>query len=92
LAIEVNPDEMAAYFVNQLFDQVENEKKLQDILNQHYFDRNRNALAKKFNKPAEENGCLSVQYRRAGRSNNEGATAPAVNAAKITKWREGNYF
>ncbi len=54
LAIEVNPDEMAAYFVNQLFDQLENGKKLQDILDEHYFNRNRNALAKKFNKPAEE--------------------------------------
>jgi len=54
LAIEVNPDEMAAYFVNRLFDQVENGKKLQDLLDQRYFNRNRNALAKKFNKPAEE--------------------------------------
>jgi uncharacterized protein YbaP (TraB family) len=54
LAIEVNPDEMAAYFVNQLFDQLENGKKLQEILDQRYFNRNRNALAKKFNKPAEE--------------------------------------
>ncbi len=54
LAIEVNPDEMAAYFVNQLFDQLENGKKLQEILDQRYFDRNRDALAKKFNKPAEE--------------------------------------
>jgi uncharacterized protein YbaP (TraB family) len=54
LAIEVNPDEMAAYFVNQLFDQLENGKKLEEILDQRYFNRNRNALAKKFNKPAEE--------------------------------------
>ena len=54
LAIEVNPDEMAAYFVNQLFDQLENGKKLQEILDQRYFDRNRKALAKKFNKPAED--------------------------------------
>ena len=45
LAIEVNPDEMAAYFVNQLFDQIENGKKLQDLLDQRYFNRNRNALA-----------------------------------------------
>ena len=54
LAIEVNPDEMAAYFVNQLFDQMGEGKKLQDLLDQRYFNRNRNALAKKFNKPAEE--------------------------------------
>jgi len=54
LAIEVNPDEMAAYFVNQLFDQMENGKKLEEILDRSYFNRNRKALAKKFNKPAEE--------------------------------------
>jgi len=32
LAIEVNPDEMGAYYINQLFDQLENSKKLADIL------------------------------------------------------------
>jgi len=54
LAIEVNPDELAAYFVNQMFDQVEKERKLEEILDQRYFNRNRNALAKKFSKPAGE--------------------------------------
>ncbi|HEY4287776.1 MAG TPA: TraB/GumN family protein [Puia sp.] len=54
LAIEVNPDEMAAYFVNKLFDQIENGKKLQDVVDRQYFDKNRKALSKKFNKPAEE--------------------------------------
>src|SRR5260221_5674239 len=54
LAIEVNPDEMAAYFVNKLFDQLQNGKKLQEILDQRYFNKNRKSLAKKFNKPAED--------------------------------------
>jgi uncharacterized protein YbaP (TraB family) len=54
LAIEVNPDEMAAYFVNKLFDQFENGKKLQEVLDRQYFNTHRKALAKKFNKPAEE--------------------------------------
>ena len=54
LAIEVNPDEMAAYFVNKLFDQLENQKKLQDVVDRQYFNKNRKALSKKFNKPAEE--------------------------------------
>lgn len=54
LAIEVNPDEMAAYFVNKLFDQFENGKKLQDILDRRYFNKNSKSLAKKFNKPAED--------------------------------------
>ena len=54
LAIEVNPDEMAAYFVNQLIDQLSNGKMLKDVLGEHYFDRNRKALSKRFHKPAEE--------------------------------------
>ena len=54
LAIEVNPDEMAAYFVNQLLDQLSNGKKLKDVLGDRYFEKNRKALAKKFNKPADD--------------------------------------
>jgi uncharacterized protein YbaP (TraB family) len=54
LAIEVNPDEMGAYFVNQLFDQLENGKKLQDLVGKEYFASHKKALAKKFGKPAED--------------------------------------
>ena len=54
LAIEVNPDEMAAYTINQLFDQLENRKKLQDILKEKDFNKYSAALEKKFNKPANE--------------------------------------
>lgn len=54
LAIEVNPDEMAAYFVNQLFDQLESGKKLQDVLGKKYFASHKKALSKKFGKPAED--------------------------------------
>lgn len=54
LAIEVSPDEMAAYYVNRLFDQVQNGKKLEDILDPAYFERHKKELAERFNKPAED--------------------------------------
>ncbi|HVS97883.1 MAG TPA: TraB/GumN family protein, partial [Puia sp.] len=54
LAIEVNPDEMAAYYVNRLMDQLSNGRLLKDVLGEHYFDRNREALSKRFHKPAGE--------------------------------------
>ncbi|HXB96044.1 MAG TPA: TraB/GumN family protein, partial [Puia sp.] len=37
LAIEVNPDELAAWFVNKMFDQFSNGKKLKDVIDEHYF-------------------------------------------------------
>jgi uncharacterized protein YbaP (TraB family) len=54
LAIEVNPDEMAAYTVNQLFDQMEKSKKLQDVLKEKDFNQYSAALEKKFKKPANK--------------------------------------
>ena len=54
LAIEVNPDEMAAYYVNQLVDQLSDGKKLKDVLDERYFDKHRAALSKKFNKRADD--------------------------------------
>jgi len=60
LAIEVNPDEMAAYYVNQLFDQLESGKKLQDLLGKEYFASHKKALAKKFGKPAEDIKAMDV--------------------------------
>ena len=54
LAIEVNPDEMAAYLVNNMFDQLENSKKLQSLLKEKDFDKYSSSLAKKFNKPAAD--------------------------------------
>ncbi|RYY13074.1 MAG: TraB/GumN family protein, partial [Chitinophagaceae bacterium] len=54
LAIEVNPDEMAVYYVNQMFDELENRKKLQDVLSEERFEEYRAGLTKKFNKPASE--------------------------------------
>jgi uncharacterized protein YbaP (TraB family) len=53
LAIEVNPDEMGAYYVNKLFDEVEG-AKLREILNEKDFKKYSAALAKKFKKPASE--------------------------------------
>lgn len=52
--IEVNPDEMAVYYVNRLFDQMENSKELRDLLGKEYFANHKKALAKKFGKPAED--------------------------------------
>jgi uncharacterized protein YbaP (TraB family) len=54
LAIEVNPDELCAYYVNQLFDELENSKKLGEILDEKEFKKYKNALSKKFDKPAED--------------------------------------
>jgi len=53
LAIEVNPDEMGAYYVNKMFDEVEGDK-LQEILNEKDFKKYSHALARKFKKPASE--------------------------------------
>src|SRR5690242_11459658 len=54
MAIEVNPDEMAAYFANKMFDEVNNEKKLEDILDKKDFDKYSRALSKKFKKSADK--------------------------------------
>ena len=54
LAIEVNPDELAAYYINRLFDQMENGKKLSDLLRDRDFRKYSDALARKFKKPASE--------------------------------------
>lgn len=53
LAIEVNPDEMGAYYVNKMFDEVEG-SKLREILNEKDFKKYSEALARKFKKPASE--------------------------------------
>ncbi len=50
--MEVNPDELAAYYVNRLFDQLENGKKLEEILKANDYKKYSAALSKKFNKPA----------------------------------------
>lgn len=52
LAIELNPDEMGAYLVNQALDETTS-KKLSEILNQKDFNKYREALAKKFKKSAD---------------------------------------
>ena len=54
LAIEVNPDEMGVYYVNKIFDELENKKKLQDLLSDEEFEPYREGLSKKFKKPASE--------------------------------------
>ncbi len=53
LAIEVNPDEMAALIVNQLFDKLEG-KRLRAILKGDELTKYSKALQKKFHKPADE--------------------------------------
>jgi uncharacterized protein YbaP (TraB family) len=54
LAIEVSPDELCAYYVNQLFDELENSKKLEDILGEKDYKKFSPALSKKFDKRADE--------------------------------------
>lgn len=53
LAIEVNPDEMAAYIINKAFDQLEG-KKLREMLDDKDFKKYSPDLEKKFGKPAGE--------------------------------------
>jgi len=54
LAIEVNPDEMAAFYVTKMFDEIENAKKLNKVLSSNDFKKYSKALAKKFNKSADD--------------------------------------
>jgi len=54
LAIEVNPDEMGAYLVNKLFDELQGGKKLEDLLTKKDFTKYKAALSRKFDKPAEQ--------------------------------------
>lgn len=53
-AIEVNPDEMATYYINKMFDDLTNDKKVSSMMNKEKFDRYKKRLSKKFSKPAEE--------------------------------------
>ncbi|MEX6688855.1 TraB/GumN family protein [Danxiaibacter flavus] len=54
LAIEVNPDEMAAYFVNKLFDEIGKGKKLKDLLSEKDYEKYSGVLSKKLKKPADK--------------------------------------
>jgi uncharacterized protein YbaP (TraB family) len=54
LAIEVSPDELCAYYVNQLFDELENTKKLDEILDEKDYKEFGPALSKKFDKRPDE--------------------------------------
>jgi len=54
LAIEVNPDEMAAYYVNEMFDEIQDSKSVNEILSDKDFKKYSKSLSKKFGKPAEE--------------------------------------
>lgn len=53
-AMEVNPDEMIAYYINKLLDAVEGSKPIHEVLSKQDFNKYRNALARKFGKPATE--------------------------------------
>ncbi len=50
--MEVNPDEMIAYLINQLFDNLAKEN-LRDVLSKSDYNRYSQNLSKKFNKPAD---------------------------------------
>jgi uncharacterized protein YbaP (TraB family) len=53
LAIEINPDELGAYYMNKMLDDAEG-KKLSEILTEKDYKKYRLALARKFKKPASE--------------------------------------
>ncbi|OQP39929.1 hypothetical protein A4H97_17065 [Niastella yeongjuensis] len=53
LAIELNPDEMAAYYVNKSLDEAEG-AQLKKILSEKDYNKYSDALSKKFKKPAAE--------------------------------------
>jgi uncharacterized protein YbaP (TraB family) len=54
LAIELNPDEMAMYFANKMFDELENQTSLKDVLSEEDFKKYSTGLSKKFGKPADK--------------------------------------
>jgi uncharacterized protein YbaP (TraB family) len=53
-AMEVNPDEMIAYYINKLLDAVEGSKPLHEVITKQDFNKYRKALTRKFSKPATE--------------------------------------
>jgi uncharacterized protein YbaP (TraB family) len=53
LAIEVNPDEMGAYYINKAINDAEG-AKLHELLSEKDFKKYSTALSKKFKKPASE--------------------------------------
>ena len=54
LAIEINPDELGAYYVTKAFDDLEKGKQLSSVLSKSDFNKYSHALSKKLKKPAEE--------------------------------------
>lgn len=54
LAIEVNPDEMMAYFINKTFDDLQKGKRVKDLLDSKEYKTYSSSLEKKFGKPADE--------------------------------------
>jgi uncharacterized protein YbaP (TraB family) len=53
-AMEVNPDEAAAFYVTKMFDQLKDGKKLKDVISEKAFSKYEKSLSKKFNKDAED--------------------------------------
>ncbi len=53
-AIEINPDEMAAFYMNNLFEEMQKTKKLSDYLDEAELKKYEKPLSKKFNKPAKD--------------------------------------
>src|SRR5450432_1850742 len=53
-AMEVNPEDLAAYIANNAFGRIVNAVKLKDLLDEKYFNENRKALSKMFKRAAED--------------------------------------
>ena len=54
LAIEINPDEMVAYFINQMFDKISDHKSVRDMLSDEDYEQYHVALERKFGKSADK--------------------------------------
>ncbi|RYG04163.1 MAG: TraB/GumN family protein [Chitinophagaceae bacterium] len=54
LAIEINPDEMALYYANKVFEDIENRKKVRDLLDDQEYQKYSKKLSKRFKKSADK--------------------------------------
>lgn len=53
-AVEVNPEEISAYFIDEVRKQLNDSRKIKELLSEQKFKQHSKALSKKFNKPAEQ--------------------------------------
>ncbi|MGN6495590.1 MAG: TraB/GumN family protein [Agriterribacter sp.] len=54
LAVEADPEEISAYFIDEVRKQLNDSRKIKEMLSEKKFKQHSKALSKKFNKPADE--------------------------------------